>query len=105
MDRTALIAMIDQLQATHKIPDTTIGLGAVNDANFVRRLRGGRRVWPETAAKVVSYIHRMSAIQSVRTQDGTVIVFDPVTKTSASGRTLADALAELRRLLTAKEAA
>lgn len=44
-------------------------------------------------------------VTHVRTHDGTVIVRDTRTGKTASGRTLADALAELRRLLTAKEAA
>jgi hypothetical protein len=42
---------------------------------------------------------------AIRTQDGTFIVRDPDTGLTASGRTLDEALAELRRLLSMREAA
>lgn len=35
----------------------------------------------------------------IRTQDGSVIAFDPATGLSASGQTVPEALAELRRLV------
>lgn len=44
-------------------------------------------------------------VTQVRIHDGTVIVRDTRTGLTASGITLAEALAELRRLLTVKEAA
>lgn len=46
-----------------------------------------------------------SGFPCIRTADGTVIVRDPRTGLSASGPTVAEALAELRRLLTEREAA
>lgn len=42
---------------------------------------------------------------TVCTADGTWIAFDPATGISVSGRTLAEAVAELRRRLAAREAA
>ena len=41
----------------------------------------------------------MSAFISIRTQDGTVIARCPRTNVIASGRTLDEAFAELRRLI------
>lgn len=46
-----------------------------------------------------------SPFTSTLTQDGVWIVRDPETGLTASGRTLVEATAELRRLLSAKEAA
>ncbi len=45
------------------------------------------------------------ALTSIRTHDGNVLARDPVTGIVASGRTLDEAYAELRRLLSTKEAA
>lgn len=47
----------------------------------------------------------MSGFPCIRTEDGTVIVHDPKSGHAVSGRSLVEALAELRRLLSAKEAA
>lgn len=41
---------------------------------------------------------------AIRTADGTVIVRDPKTGLAASGRSLVEALAELRRLLAHRQA-
>lgn len=41
----------------------------------------------------------------VRTEDGTVLVRDPESGIAVSGRTLAEAVAELRRLLSERRAA
>lgn len=41
----------------------------------------------------------------IRTADGTVIVRDPKSGLASSGRSLVEALADLRRLISAKEAA
>ena len=46
-----------------------------------------------------------TSFRYVRTEDGTVIALDPETGISVSGRTLAEAIAELRRLLSARRAA
>ena len=42
----------------------------------------------------------MSGYPCIRTADGTVIVRDPKTRMTASGRSVVEALAELRRLLS-----
>jgi len=42
----------------------------------------------------------MSGFPCIRTSDGTVIVRDPETGLTASGRSVVEALAELRRLLS-----
>lgn len=47
----------------------------------------------------------MTGVPCIRTADGTVIARDPGTGLAASGRNLAEAYAELRRLLSEREAA
>jgi hypothetical protein len=47
----------------------------------------------------------MTLFTHTTTSDGTVIAYDPVTGTSASGPTIDEALAELRRLLAGRQAA
>lgn len=47
----------------------------------------------------------MTAFVSICTQDGHWLVRDPLSGVVASGRSLPEATAELRRLLSAKEAA
>lgn len=51
--------------------------------------------------------YRMSTagFPCIRTADGTVIVRDPKSGLASSGRSLVEALADLRRLISAKEAA
>lgn len=95
--RTALLAEIASFQTKTKISDATIGIVALGDGNFVRRLRGGRRCWPETAQKVRDFIS--AAYTHITTADGTVIIRDIETGVSASGPSLTEAYAELRRLL------
>lgn len=46
----------------------------------------------------------MTSFTITRTEDGTVIVCDPRTGLSASGRNVVEAVAELWRLLAAKQA-
>lgn len=48
----SLLAEIEAFISTHEIAPTAFGAMALNDKHFVRDLRKGRRVWPETAAKV-----------------------------------------------------
>lgn len=36
--------------------ESSFGRGAVNDWSFIRGLRAGRRVWPETEAKVRAFM-------------------------------------------------
>lgn len=51
--------LLDDIEAfleTHKMPPTTFGANALGDNHFVKQLRKGRRVWPETEAKVRRYM-------------------------------------------------
>lgn len=96
--RAQLLAEIDTFLAKVRVRETQIGLIALNDGNFVRRLRDGRRVWPETARKVRDFM--AAAYTMITTADGTVIIRDIDAGITASGRTLAEAYAELRRLLS-----
>lgn len=47
----------------------------------------------------------MTSFVHTRTEDGTVIARDPGTGITAPGRNLAEAYAELRRLLSGRQAA
>lgn len=52
-----LLSAIDAFLAEVNMKDSTFGRHAVNDWKFVRDLRQGkRRVWPETAKKVLDFI-------------------------------------------------
>lgn len=101
--RTDLLREIAAFQSKVAMPDSRIGAIALNDAKFVTRLRGGRRCWPETAKKVRDFM--AAAFTHITTADGTVIIRDIETGITASGVNLAEAYAELRRLLGQREAA
>lgn len=50
-----MVTLLDEIRlfcATHDMKPTTFGDKALNDKPFVSQLEGGRRVWPETEAKV-----------------------------------------------------
>jgi hypothetical protein len=51
-----LLADIDAFCAKHGMSASRFGELAVNDKAFVHQLRNGRRVWPETSAKVAGFI-------------------------------------------------
>lgn len=51
-----LLRDIERFLATHKMAPTRFGDGALGDRHFVRQLRDGRRVWPETEQKVRSFM-------------------------------------------------
>jgi hypothetical protein len=44
------------LEANADVSPTALGDRALGDRHFVRQLRGGRRVWPETEAKVRQFM-------------------------------------------------
>jgi hypothetical protein len=51
--------LLDDIEAfleTHNLGHRSFGVGAVNDGHFVEDLRNGRRVWPETEAKVRAFM-------------------------------------------------
>lgn len=95
--RADLLREIATFQNKLKMPDSKIGQIALNDPKFVVRLRDGRRCWPETAKKVRDFMS--AAYTHITTADGTVIIRDVETGITASGGTLAEAYAELRRLM------
>lgn len=95
--RTDLLCEIASFQSKLKMPDSKIGQIALNDPKFVARLREGRRCWPETAQKVRDFM--AAAYTSITTADGTVIIRDITSGATASGPSLPEAYAELRRLL------
>lgn len=101
--RGQLLTEIATFQSRVKLSDTKIGVIALNDGKFIARLREGRRCWPETAQKVRHFM--AAAYTHITTADGTVVIRDAKTGASASGPSLAEAYAELRRLLQVKEAA
>jgi hypothetical protein len=47
-----LLSDIQAFCETHKIAATRFGEMAMNDKPFVAQLENGRRLWPETEAKV-----------------------------------------------------
>ena len=51
-----LLASIDAFTRTHGMAESTFGREALNDWAFSRDLRAGRRVWPETEAKVRKFM-------------------------------------------------
>jgi hypothetical protein len=61
MEREQLLQMIDDFAKAEGISAATVGRKAVNDGKFVSRLRSGKRCWPETAEKVVTFIRRAQA--------------------------------------------
>jgi hypothetical protein len=53
---STLLSEIEAFMATHEIAPTKFGDDALGDRHFVRQLREGRRVWPETEAKVRGFM-------------------------------------------------
>lgn len=51
--------LLDDIEAfldAHSISPTKFGDDAMADRHFVRQLRNGRRVWPETEARARQYM-------------------------------------------------
>lgn len=53
---STLLNDAEAFAATHSLSDSQFGVLAVNDKNFLRDLRDGRRLWPETEAKVRTFM-------------------------------------------------
>jgi hypothetical protein len=51
-----LINDIEAFMASHGVSPTAFGQRALGDRHFVRQLRAGRRLWPETEAKVRTFM-------------------------------------------------
>jgi len=58
-----LLADIEAFCTRHEMSESAFGLAALRDKPFVMQLRSGRRVWPETEAKVRSFMAGYSATQ------------------------------------------
>lgn len=52
----AVLQEIELFIAETGMAESSFGRGAVNDWSFIRGLRSGRRVWPETEAKVRAFM-------------------------------------------------
>lgn len=64
---TSLISEIKSFCERHDLAQTKFGLLALNDKAFVGQLHGGRRLWPETEAKVRRF---MAEYPSTPTKEG-----------------------------------
>ena len=51
-----LLADVEAFLARHSMAATPFGDSALGDRHFVRQLREGRRVWPETEEKVRGFM-------------------------------------------------
>ena len=51
-----LSKIVDAFLKLNDMAPVTFGRLAMNDPHFVRDLRGGRRLWPETEAKVRDFM-------------------------------------------------
>lgn len=55
-----MVQLLDDIEAflerNPKVSPTRFGDEALGDRHFVRQLRGGRRVWPETEKKVREFM-------------------------------------------------
>lgn len=52
----SLLSEIEDFIDLHKLGAATFGHLAMNDRHLVRQIRGGRRLWPETEAKVRAFM-------------------------------------------------
>ena len=51
-----LLSEIEMFIATHEMSEWKFGQYAMNDRHFVKQLRNGRRLWPETETRVREFI-------------------------------------------------
>lgn len=61
---TTLLPDVRAFCEAHSMPETRFGEMALNDTAFIHKLEKGRRCWPETEAKVRSF---MASYQAKRT--------------------------------------
>lgn len=59
----SLLSEIELFIDAHGLSPTKFGQEALRDRHFVKQLRKGRRVWPETAAKVRQFMATYGAQQ------------------------------------------
>jgi tRNA-dihydrouridine synthase len=58
---TDFTAEVDAFLERTGVAPTIFGRDALGDPNFVKDLRNGRRLWPETEAKVRDYMEKYRA--------------------------------------------
>lgn len=51
-----LLTEIDSFCKRHDLAPTRFGLLALNDKAFVAQIKNGRRLWPETEAKIRKFM-------------------------------------------------
>lgn len=56
MENQPLLQAVEEFLADVQMADSAFGRMVVNDWAFVRDLRNGRRLWPETEAKVRDFM-------------------------------------------------
>ena len=56
MPETPFLADVDRFLTASKMAESAFGRAAVNDWKFITQLRAGRRVWPETDAKIRAFM-------------------------------------------------
>ena len=56
MDNQSIISEVEAFLAKTRMKETTFGKKAVNDGKAVRRLRSGKRMWPETIDKLREFM-------------------------------------------------
>jgi hypothetical protein len=57
-----LLPDIEAFLGTHNFSPTRFGDEALGDRHFVRQLRAGRRVWPETEQKVREFMDGIAVV-------------------------------------------
>lgn len=67
---TKLLPDIERFMAATGMAATRFSQDALGDRHFVKQLRNGRRVWPETAAKVREFMaaHKRAKASKPRTR-------------------------------------
>lgn len=61
MDMTTLLSDVEAFLKRTNMAPTPFGAEALGDRHFVRQLRAGRRVWPETEQKVRQFMAKYEA--------------------------------------------
>lgn len=58
-----LLTDITRFCEQHELAESRFGELALNDKPFVKQLRSGRRVWPDTEAKIRAFMDNFAAEQ------------------------------------------
>ncbi len=66
MSHFDVLSEIDTFLTQHRMADSTFGRLAVNDGKFLRRIRAGGRMWPETVARVRAFMQQHEAAEEAQ---------------------------------------